>query len=252
MDSRFTSKLWTELLKLLGIELQISTVFHPQTDGQTECINDLVLPPVLHVPTTRTRPSCLTLLSSQSIGKSPFEVALDTTPIAHQRREAEPNYKFTGDSWRQQVEVALAYLARAQKWMKKWADTKQRPSEYRVNKGLLRKYEGSFKILANVEVAHKLALPATMKTHPVVHMIMLKSYHLDQDERIPGESLRVPTLHQEDISQHGGQEEEDVVHNRVLCPLDGPSKGGGILGEGEGLVTVPKGDSQVLGRDGGR
>ncbi|XP_051116320.1 uncharacterized protein LOC127241353 [Andrographis paniculata] len=35
-DSRFTGRFWTELFRLLGLELKVSTTMHPQTDGQTE------------------------------------------------------------------------------------------------------------------------------------------------------------------------------------------------------------------------
>ena len=35
-DSRFTSRFWRSLQKALGIELRLSTAFHPQTDGQSE------------------------------------------------------------------------------------------------------------------------------------------------------------------------------------------------------------------------
>jgi len=38
----FTSDLWKETTKLLGIERQLSTAFHPQTDGQTERTNATV------------------------------------------------------------------------------------------------------------------------------------------------------------------------------------------------------------------
>ena len=38
-DPRFTGKFFTELCRLLGIKQCLSTVYHPQTDGQTERMN---------------------------------------------------------------------------------------------------------------------------------------------------------------------------------------------------------------------
>ena len=41
-DPRFIGKFWTELFKLLGSDLNFSTSFHPQSDGQTERANALL------------------------------------------------------------------------------------------------------------------------------------------------------------------------------------------------------------------
>ncbi|GKF70875.1 putative reverse transcriptase domain-containing protein, partial [Tanacetum coccineum] len=35
-DSRFTSRFWQSMQEALGIRLDISTAYHPQTDGQSE------------------------------------------------------------------------------------------------------------------------------------------------------------------------------------------------------------------------
>jgi len=41
-DSRFTSEVWKEFLGMLKIRPRMSTAFHPQTDGQTERLNQTI------------------------------------------------------------------------------------------------------------------------------------------------------------------------------------------------------------------
>jgi len=38
-DTRVTSKFWTILMQLLQLKLNISTAFHPESNGQTERVN---------------------------------------------------------------------------------------------------------------------------------------------------------------------------------------------------------------------
>ncbi|KAL0311786.1 UNVERIFIED_CONTAM: Transposon Tf2-11 polyprotein [Sesamum radiatum] len=41
-DSRFTGVFWTELFKILGSKLSMSSSYHPQSDGQTERFNSML------------------------------------------------------------------------------------------------------------------------------------------------------------------------------------------------------------------
>ena len=38
-DLIFTSRFWKELMKLQGVDLAMSSAYHPQIDGQTEVVN---------------------------------------------------------------------------------------------------------------------------------------------------------------------------------------------------------------------
>jgi hypothetical protein len=41
-DKVFTSLLWKELFKLASTELCMSSAYHPQSDGQTKCVNQCI------------------------------------------------------------------------------------------------------------------------------------------------------------------------------------------------------------------
>lgn len=41
-DPVFTSNFWKELLRLCGIDLLLSTAYHPRTDGQTKAMNKVL------------------------------------------------------------------------------------------------------------------------------------------------------------------------------------------------------------------
>jgi transposase InsO family protein len=41
-DSRFTSRFWTSLQSALGTKLNLRTTYHPETDGQTERVNQVM------------------------------------------------------------------------------------------------------------------------------------------------------------------------------------------------------------------
>jgi hypothetical protein len=41
-DSRFTSRFWTSLQSTLGTQLNLSTAYHPETDGKTKRVNQVM------------------------------------------------------------------------------------------------------------------------------------------------------------------------------------------------------------------
>ena len=103
--------------------------------------------------------------------------------------------------------------------MKKWADKKRRPLEFRAgdqelepeqiqfrsrkDQRLIRKNEEFVKVLEKVgSTFYRVALPTWMKIHLVIHVSNLKPYHLDQDHDSHNFIIRVGiTLKQKDIKE---------------------------------------------------
>ena len=84
-DPRFTGSFWTELFKLTGKELNFSTSFHPQTDGQTERVNALLELYLWHFVSANQgdwanlmdiAQFSYNLQRSEASQKSPFEIIL--------------------------------------------------------------------------------------------------------------------------------------------------------------------------------
>lgn len=136
-DKIFTSNLWRELFKLLGTELQMSSAYHPQTDGQTERVNQCLetyLRCFVH--------SCPTKWSSwlplaefwyntsfhSSLGNTPFYVLYGHHP--QQLGIETPCASNISDlnSWLQErglmQQLVQQHLLRAQRKMKYQADKK--------------------------------------------------------------------------------------------------------------------------------
>ncbi|TYK23056.1 reverse transcriptase [Cucumis melo var. makuwa] len=56
-DGRFIGSFWTKLFSFLGTSLNISSSYHPQTDGQTERFNCMLKEYLRHFVNTREEPS---------------------------------------------------------------------------------------------------------------------------------------------------------------------------------------------------
>ena len=248
-DPRFTGKFWRELFKLLGTELNFSTSFHPQSDGQTERVNALLELYLRHYVAAHQRDWAklldvaqfsYNLQRSESTGKSPFEIVMGQQPltpnaIASTYGGSSPVAYKLAHEWHEEADITRACLDKAARRMKKWADTKRRSVEYsegdmvmvkllpnqfkslrKVHKGLVRRYEGPFPVVKRVgKAAYQVQLPPRLKIHPVFHVSMLKPYHEDKEDPSRSESKRAPTA----VVTEFDKEAECILADRVSAFL---------------------------------
>lgn len=215
-DSRFTGRFWTALFGFLGSELKFSTANHPQTDGQTERMNQLLEEYLRHYVSASQKnwlelmdvaQFCYNLQQSSATSKSPFEVIFGFQPrtpneVAIQKSGGACPAAYRYAFGRQEmVDEAKASLEKAVWRMKKYADRKRRPLEFevgdqvllkltpqiwkkiksrKIHKGLVQKYDGPFEIVKKVgNVAYRLKLPDRLKIHPTFHVSFLKPFQPD-------------------------------------------------------------------------
>jgi len=115
--------------------------------------------------------------------------------------------------------------------MKKWADKKRRPFEFRVgdqvliklrpeqirfrsrkDQRLVRKYEGPVEVLKKVgNASYRVALPTWMKIYPVIHVSNLKPYHPDPNDDSRNATVR-PDI---DLKHTCEKEVEEILADRV-------------------------------------
>ena len=212
-DSKFTSKLWGSLQRALGTELNFSTAFHPQTDGQSErtiqILEDMLRACVLDSHGSWEDYLALAEFAynnsfQSSIKMAPFE-ALYGRPCRSPLCWTEvgetvllgPDYI---QETTEKIKLIKQHLLTAQTRQRNYADRRRRPLEFMVGdfvflkvsprKGVQRfgksgklapRFVGPFEILERIgEVAYKVALPPQLSNiHNVFHVSMLRKYHPD-------------------------------------------------------------------------
>ena len=208
-DVKFTSHYWATAFKLLGTTLNMSTAYHPESDGQTERANRTMaemLRAFVH-PRQDDWEEYLPLVefaynnSKQASTKfTPFYLNYGRHPVtpissALQVDSAMPAV----DKWLQQLkdaqEQAEKHILHAQETMKTQVDKKRRIQKFSegdlvlldrrelklpgaLTKKFSAPYIGPFRVIeVRSDLVYKIELPKNMKRfHPVFHVKLLKKY----------------------------------------------------------------------------
>jgi hypothetical protein len=212
-DPVFLSNFWKELFKLYAVKLTMSTAYHPQTDGQTERVNqclEMYLRCAIHTSPKQWKQW---LPLAELWYNSSFHTALGCSPFKA-LHVYEPNLVLspsTGEATLQPVTEMIQdraehmqalrdHLATAQNRMKLQANKKRTELEFAVgDKVLLKlqpyiqtsvanrpypklafKYYGPYEVVERIgKVAYKLQLPEESRIHPVFHISQLKQFTPD-------------------------------------------------------------------------
>ena len=224
-DPRWTSLFFKNLSQLLGIDIQYSTAYHPQTNGRAERTNRTVLDTLrcyaqeidqdwdTHLVAVEF---AINNATNASTGYSPFFLvygehppsipSLDLTELA----EAAPvaNVEEWTKTLTNHLNAARSAHEAAQRRQKRYADFYRRPITYKVGDQVLLATEhlrpdatirklspkkcGPFKITEKVGFnAYKLDLPPEMRrVHPVFNVSLLCPYYHSSEFSTPERTLR--------------------------------------------------------------
>jgi hypothetical protein len=209
-DEVFTSLFWKSLFQALGIKLALTTAYHPQTDGQSERVNqclEMYLRCSIHeAPNTWKKWLALAEFwyntsYHTALGCSPFKALYGYDPVfaaAPMLSGVAPSSVTEVLADRQlHASMLKEKLAAAQNRMKLQADKHRSDREFQIGDSVLvklqpyvqksvvsrpcpklaYKFYGPFKVLQKIGmVAYKLDLPVTSLIHPVFHVSQLKAF----------------------------------------------------------------------------
>ncbi|KAI3712432.1 hypothetical protein L1987_70988 [Smallanthus sonchifolius] len=191
-DARFTSQFWQSLQTALGTRLDLSTAYHPQTDGQTERtiqnLEDMLRACVIDFGGNWDSHLSLIEFSYNnsyhtSINMAPFEAL-------YGRKCRSPIF---GD----------LVLLKVSPW---------KGVVHFGKKGKLApRYVGPFKILKRIgKVAYKLELPPSLgNVHPTFHVSNLKKCLADENLHIPLDDVHI------DETMHFVEKPEEIMDREI-------------------------------------
>ena len=224
-DPRFTSRFWGKLKEALGTRLNFSTAFHPQTDGQSERViqimEDMLRSCVIdyegswdrHIPLVEF---VYNKSFKSSIGMAPYEALYGRkcrTPLCW--TDLSEN-KVIGPDLIQEIEEKVKIIREILKVsndrQKSYADMKIKDISYEIGEKVFLKlspwkkvmrfgkkgklsprFIGPYEVIEKVgPVAYKLALPLELeKIHSVFHVSMLRRYRLDLSHVVSTETIEL-------------------------------------------------------------
>jgi hypothetical protein len=201
-DPRFTSDFWQHFFAALHTQINLSTAYHPQTDGQTERTHrtiEQILRAYVH-PNHDDWATWLPLAefayntaTHRSIGTSPFTANYGFSPST----PMDITFPSTADTqpYLQRLHDIHTFiqteLQAAHDTMKDLADRRRRPLQFNIgdqvridanfinlhsqpSKKFRHRHLGPFKVTEVISpVAYRLDLPPSYKIHPVFHVSRL-------------------------------------------------------------------------------
>ncbi|GJZ37681.1 reverse transcriptase domain-containing protein [Tanacetum coccineum] len=196
-DGRFTSRFWQTLQKALGTRLDMSTAYHPQMDGQSEC-------------TIQTLKDMLRVCVIAFGGS--WDVHLPLTEFSynnsyHSSIRCAPFKALYGRKF-----LIKEKLKAARDRQKSYTDNRRKPLEFEVGdqvllkvfswKGVIRfgkkgklapRYVGPFEILKRINpVAYRLRLPEEFgSVHDTFHVLNLKKCLAGANLHVPLDEIKI-------------------------------------------------------------
>ena len=209
-DVRFTSAFWQEVTTQLGTRAVMSSSFHPETDGQTERVNQTLETYLRHFVSAELN-NWDTLLSRaefahnaavhESTRQTPFFLNSGfhpRTPLGEKIEVLHPESAAFVERLHSNLTLARKMLIAAQQRQKAFADQHRTEKVFSVgdkvllstkylnikhsetNRKLLPKWIGPFEVVQVVgPVAYKLQMNPGWRVHPVFHVSLLEPYRED-------------------------------------------------------------------------